>query len=100
MENLNLRGVIGSTLGILAGAVATYFSIRNTKGPRERRFVIRAATVCWMLLALVAVAAYLLPHLRTWVWVPLCAMAIFGGPYVNRRQENIRQDERSGPAAK
>ena len=37
-----LAGIIFSvSLGVLGGAIGTYFSIKNTSGPRERAFMVR-----------------------------------------------------------
>ena len=41
-------GIVGSVLGLFGGIVGTSASIRNTKGPRERSFMIKSATICWM----------------------------------------------------
>jgi hypothetical protein len=39
-----LIGIIFSvSLGVLAGAIGTYFSVKNTSGPRERAFMIRVS---------------------------------------------------------
>ena len=38
-------GIIGGALGVLGGAIGTYFSIKNTSGPRERAFLIRISIV-------------------------------------------------------
>ena len=93
MDTVKIGGIIGSVLGILGGVVGTYFSIRNTNGPRERRFVIRAAIVVWFALGLTALAVFYLPTLRAWAWVPICVMVIVGVPLWNRRQEMIRREE-------
>ena len=38
-------GLAGGVVGVIGGIVGTYFSIKNTKGPTERAFAIRAATL-------------------------------------------------------
>ena len=40
-------GVAGTLIGVIAGIVGTYFGIRNTRGPKEREFAIRAVVLCW-----------------------------------------------------
>ena len=40
-------------LGVLGGAIGTYFTIKNTNGPRERLFAIKASIICWVFVALV-----------------------------------------------
>ena len=34
-------------MALIGGVVGTYFSIKNTNGPRERAFMIRASATCW-----------------------------------------------------
>ena len=34
-------GVLGGVLGTLGGVIGTYFSIKNTNGPKERSYMIR-----------------------------------------------------------
>ena len=41
-------GILGGLLGLAGGAVGTYASIRNTEGPRERRFMVRSAIAAWI----------------------------------------------------
>jgi len=93
MDNANIGGIIGSVLGIVGGVVGTYFSIRNTNSPRERRFMIRAAILVWFALGLTALAVFVLPPLRAWTWVPICVIVVVGIPLCNRRRELIRQEE-------
>jgi RNA polymerase sigma factor (sigma-70 family) len=42
--------ILGPILGLLGGMLGTWFSIRNTNSPRERRFTIRMALLVWLLL--------------------------------------------------
>lgn len=93
MNVTNLEGVIGAALGIVAGLVGTYFSIRNTRGARERRFVICVAVVAWVTLAILAAAVFLLPSMRGWVPIVLVFMVVVGVPLMNRRQEIIRRED-------
>ena len=90
-----LAGIIGSILGFLGGAVGTYFSIKNTNGPRERSFMIRAAIITWVGLGLVAATFFLLPEAKIWVWLSCFAVLPFAIVYCNRRQESIRREEGS-----
>ena len=41
----------------------------------------------------VAVAVVLAPSIRSWGWLPLSALVVFGVPFVNRRQQFIRSYE-------
>ena len=93
MDTSNLAGTICIVLGVLGGVVGTYFSIRNTNSPRERRFMIRAAVLVWLALGLTALVVYYLPTWRAWVWVPISIMVVVGVPLLNRRQEMIRKED-------
>jgi hypothetical protein len=37
--------IVGSIVGLAGGVIGTYFSIKNTKGPRERAFTVKSAVV-------------------------------------------------------
>ena len=39
-------GILGSVLGCAGGAIGTYFSVKNTNGPLERRFMVRVWKPC------------------------------------------------------
>jgi hypothetical protein len=68
-------GIAGGVLGVMGGIVGTYFSIKNTNGPKERAFAIRAAILCWF-----GVSAYL-PCL---LWF---------GRWANQRQAGARVED-------
>jgi hypothetical protein len=89
-----MGGAVGSLLGFLGGAVGTYYSIKNTGGPRERAFMIRASAVCWAAVASFLVALwYVPPPYRASLWLPyglLLPVAICAS---NREQERIRREE-------
>src|SRR5262249_14628033 len=66
-----IGGVGGAVLGVLGGVVGTYFSIKNTAGPRERAFMIRAAALAWVAVATFLVALWWTPlPYRALLWVP------------------------------
>ena len=94
-ETLDLIGaVVGSAVGVLVGILGIYFSIKNTGGPRERAFVIRASVLGW-LLVIAFVAGTLLtpqPH-RYWLWLAYGILLPVGIFAWNRRQLQIRQEE-------
>ncbi len=89
-----IGGLLGSFIGILGGAIGTYFSIRNTNGPRERAFMIRCAVVGWALITLFLAAMFLLPapH-RGFLWIPYIIVLPFGIRFGNRRQREIAERE-------
>jgi hypothetical protein len=47
--DINLIAAIGgSAIGLLCGALGDYFSIKNTKTPAERRFVVMVCIGGWV----------------------------------------------------
>jgi cell division protein FtsW (lipid II flippase) len=93
MKTANIAASAGSALGILGGIVGTYFSIRNTNSPRERRFMIYAAVFAWFILGLIGAVVFVMPPLRAWGWTPLVVTVVTGVPIINRRVERIRREE-------
>ena len=89
-----LGAIIGSAIGVLGGIAGTYFSIKNTRGPRERAFVIKASILAWVLVAGLVGAMLILPGpLRYWVWLPYAVILLLGILAWNRKQAKIRQEE-------
>ena len=89
-----LGGTIGGVIGVLGGVVGTYFSIKNTKGPLEKAFMIRASILMWVALALFLVSMFVLPHpQRLWLWVPYGVLLPLGIIRVNKRLAEIRAEE-------
>ena len=91
-----IGGIVGAIVGILGGIVGTYFAIRNTQGPKERAFTIRASIICWVMIVLVGIAAYLIPFpykvftsVPVWIGLPILIL------YWNKKQAELREsDER------
>jgi len=87
-------GIAGSVIGVMGGIVGTYFSIRNSKGPRERAFVIRAAALCWLGVSAFLTFLFLLPlpwRFLPWlVYLPLLFWFIRWG---NERQLRARAED-------
>lgn len=94
-------GIVGSLFGLLGGVIGTYFGIRNTSGPRERRFAIRCAIVAWIALAIMLGGLLFLPNPYRWlVWVPYSVLLPVGILYGNKRLSGIRQEESADDATK
>jgi hypothetical protein len=89
-----IGGVGGGVLGVLGGAIGTYFSIRNTSGPRERAFMIRMALACWAVVTAFLGLMWLTPTtFRPLLWIPYALLLPLAIPAANRRQEKIRRQE-------
>jgi hypothetical protein len=92
-----IGGIGGGVLGFLGGVIGTYFSVKNTAGPRERAFVIRATAVCWIAVIAFLVALWYTPGAYRALWWGLYAISL--GPAIrawNRRQDQIRREEAAG----
>ena len=87
-------GWIGGIVGVAGGIFGTYCSIRNTNGPRERAFMIRAAAICWVGILIFVVLVFVLPHpYRLLMWIPYGILLPLGIVTGNRMQQRIRQEE-------
>jgi Ca2+/Na+ antiporter len=94
MEAGIIGGILGGVLGTLGGAIGTWCSIRNTRGPRERAFMVRASVVAWIAIIVFLALLLLLPHpYRLWMWVPYGILLPFGIMRLNRRLAEIRAGE-------
>ena len=92
-------GIVGGVLGLAGGAVGTYFSIRNTNGPRERAFMIRMALVTWTAVTAFIVVLMILPSPYRWLlWLPYAVVLLLGIRWCNQRWRRIRAEERNAVA--
>lgn len=89
-----IGGITGGIIGLAGGVVGTYFSIKNTNGPRERTFMIKSAVVCWIGI-IVFLGLFLgLPNPYRWfMGIPYSIVLPLGIIYGNRTQQKIRQEE-------
>lgn len=89
-----IGGIIGGVIGLIGGIIGTYFSIKNTNGPRERAFMVKAGVVCWMAIFLFLGLMFALPTpYRYFVWVPYSILLPLGIRFGNRTQQRIRREE-------
>jgi Ca2+/Na+ antiporter len=88
-------GVItGGVIGLLGGMIGTYFSIKNTNGPHERAFMVKASVVTWTALLFFFILIAALPNPYRWLmWIPYGILMPLGIIYSNRKQQEIRQQE-------
>lgn len=92
--------VLGPILGLLGGIFGAWCSIKNTRSPRERRFMIRMTVLVWLLLCgligvpLVLMLTGIVPAWFYWmcftVFFCILIPLIFWG---NRRQQQIQVEE-------
>jgi hypothetical protein len=96
-QTIIILAVGGSALGVLGGVVGTYFSVRNTNGPRERAFMLQLAAVCWVAMAAFLAAMWLTPMpFRVLLWIPCAGALPLAIRAANCRQAQIRQEEAEG----
>jgi len=89
-----IGGITGGVLGLLGGVVGSYFSIKNTSGPRERAFMIRVTIVAWVLITAFLFGLFVLPKpFNLLLWAPYGIALPLGILWCNRRQLRIRAAE-------
>lgn len=87
-------GIAGGLIGLAGAVFGTYLSVRNTHGPRERAFMIRAVAVIWVGgLAFLGLLLGLPDPYRWFAWLPYSVLLPLGIVYGNRRHQAIRQAE-------
>ena len=92
-------GILGGSIGILGGVIGTYFSIRNTKGPRERAFMVRASIVCWIGVGVFVLGMWLVPAPYKYGLIAIYVVSlVLAVRYWNKRQAAIRAEESSRAA--
>src|SRR5687768_4883670 len=94
MDEGVIGGIVGGVLGVIGGLIGTYFSIKNTAGPRERAFMIQVAGVAWVVVTLFVIGLLMLPRPYNFLlWVPYAIALPLGILWCNRRQRAIRAEE-------
>jgi hypothetical protein len=95
-----IGGIAGSILGVLGGLIGTWFSIKNTSGPRERAFMIKASVLCWLFVALFLAGLFIIPRwYNLLVWIPYVILLPLGILKLNATQQRIRQEESNSSSA-
>jgi hypothetical protein len=90
-----IGGIVGGLMGVIGGLIGTYYGVKNTNGPRERRFMIGAAVVMWVGVGAFVVLLFVLPpKVRPFLWIPYSILLPIGIVVTNRRQAAIRRQER------
>ena len=94
MDSLIVGVITGGIIGLAGGAVGTYASIKNTEGPRERQFMVRAAIPAWVGITLFLVLLFVLPSPYRWlIWIPYGVVLPLAIACLNRKQQAIRKAE-------
>ena len=94
MDAGTIGGIIGSGLGLIGGVIGTWFSIKNTNGPRERAFMVKVSAIVWIGVTAFLAGLLLLPKPYNWfMWLPYAIALPLGIRGCNRRQLTIRAEE-------
>jgi hypothetical protein len=94
MDTGLIGGIAGGALGLIGGSIGTYFSIKNTRGPRERAFMIKCSIVCWIAISLFLGLMFTLPApYRHFLWIPYAILLPVGVAVGNREQSKIQKIE-------
>ncbi|NNJ97857.1 MAG: hypothetical protein HKP12_11945 [Gammaproteobacteria bacterium] len=90
-----IGGVVGGFFGFLGGAIGTYFSIKNTNGPRERAFMIKASVITWIAVSVFLIMLLVIPMPYNYlVWIPYGILLPIGIYKINKTQADLRDRER------
>ena len=89
-----MGGIVGSVVGAAGAALGAYVSIRNTRGPRERAFVIKANVTCWLAALAFVVVMFMAPvPYRFWL-IPVYVIGLLSNVRLwNRKQFELREEE-------
>ena len=95
MDTGLIGAILGGALGVAGGVIGTYFSIKNTKGPMERAFMVKASVVTWAAVVVFVGLMFLLPSpYRYLLWIPYGILLPLGILKMNKRLAEIRNAER------
>ena len=84
-----IGGITGALIGVAGGVFGTYCSIKNTTGPRGRKFMIKASLVGWVAILLFLALLFALPSPYRWfMWIPYGVLLPLGIMYVNKTQRS------------
>jgi len=96
-ENITLFGmVIGSLVAIAAGVIASYFCIKNAKGPALKRFSLKFVAIAWVLISLYLVLAFTVPaEHKTYIQIVYVALLVSTIIWGNKQLREIRDSEQT-----
>jgi hypothetical protein len=95
-----IGAIIGGGLGLVGGAIGTYFSIKNTLGPRERSFMVTVSVIAWVAITAFLVGLLMLPKPYNFLlWVPYGIALPLSIRWCNQRQRKIRTEEAASRAS-
>jgi uncharacterized membrane protein YfcA len=88
-------GIAGGVIGVMGGVIGTYFSIRNSKRPKERALAIRLATLGWVWLSAMTAWVFLMPRPWNQAAILLNLPLLLSLPRMNRWLARARAEDES-----
>jgi Ca2+/Na+ antiporter len=88
-------GILGGIIGIIGGLIGTFFSIKNTNGPKEKAFMIKSVVILWVAIIVFLALFFCLPKPYNFLlWIPYIIALPIAILHLNRRQREIREIEK------
>lgn len=92
-------GLVGGGIGVLGGAIGTYFSLKGTKPGPERQLMIRWSVAMWIGVTAFVAASLLLPNPYRWMlWIPYAPLLVWAINSCNRGLARAREESSRTPA--
>jgi hypothetical protein len=86
-------GVAGGVLGLAGAAIGTFVSVVNTRGPRERAYMVRLAALGWLWVAVLVAWLLLAPSPWNRAAVLLTLPPLLSIPWLNRGLARARTED-------
>lgn len=94
MDSSVVGAILGCAVGVAGGVIGTYFSIKNTSGPKERSFMIKCSAVAWIaILAFVALMIAVPAPYKWFLWLPYGVVLPIAIIRFNKTQVRLRAEE-------
>ncbi len=91
-----IGGIAGGVIGLIGGIVGTYAAVRNTSGPKERAFVIKASLIGWAgIIVFISILLYFPEPWNTLAWIAYGILLPLAIIKWNKTQQKINQEESS-----
>lgn len=90
-----IGGLLGSLIGLIGAVIGCYYSIKNTNGPKERKYMIKLVLATTLLISILLIGVFTVGFPAAhWLMLPFFAVVLpviiyFG----NKRQRSIRAEE-------
>lgn len=89
-----IGGIAGCVLGLMGGLIGAWFSYKNAKGPKERRFVIKSSIVLFLGISSFLVLLFCLPSPYVQlIWIPYIILLPAAIVYISKKQRYLQLQE-------